>query len=154
MLPSGSGGDSGGGRRGCRMELPEGLPMGILRDSQPPPDGSGRNGSFGLPAGLPRHESAEQGPTAAATPTSTAHCRGKRRAAWERMRRSPYFRRGAQATLGTAVVMGVCSIPAVWNGVSLDPIMANPAIILVRTWLGCLVGGAATAGASKGRAVE
>lgn len=119
MPPGASGGGGGSGA--------------APKPAEPEPDDL----AAGLPPGEARQESAEPLPGRAAAPPlqaqgSLLRRRARRRGgAWQRVRRSPYFRRGLQCSAGTALVMAVASIPAVWGGLSLDPALANPSIILV-----------------------
>ena len=86
--------------------------------------------------GLPEGKAAckpgqEEGGVAAASPPAGGAA-ARRAQAGKRLLGSPAFRRGAQTAVGTAIVMAICSPPAVFNALSLDPIMSNPSLILVR----------------------
>lgn len=101
--------------------LPAGLPPGYANDVRPGANGTA--GDVAPPSLRPQHRPFDK----------------KRRVIWARLRRSPYFRRGVATALGTAAILGVCSIPAVWDALSLDPVLANCSIILVIFYMTLLV---------------
>lgn len=77
-------------------------------------------------AELPAAHDGISKPEMAQEPSST-----RRRAAWQRVLGSPYFRRGMQSSMGTAAIMALASLHPVFSALSLDPVRANTALILV-----------------------
>ena len=99
------------------LDLPEGLPPG---DAARLVSGAATSEVARSSLDLPPGDAAE--PVAA--PAAADHVwqdynapAAKRR----RLRRSPYFRRGVQCAFGTAAILAVISIPAVFDALSLDP---------------------------------
>lgn len=115
LAPRGSGTTSEVAR--SSLDLPEGLPPG---DAARLVSGAATSKVARPSLDLPPGDAAE--PVAA--PAAADHVwqdynapAAKRR----RLRRSPYFRRGVQCAFGTAAILAVISIPAVFDALSLDP---------------------------------
>lgn len=85
-------------------------------------------GSLELPDGLPSGDAIEPSSAAAAADHvwREYHAPAAKR---RRLRRSPYFRRGVQCAAGTAAILAVISVPAVYRALSLDPVLGNVFIL-------------------------
>lgn len=86
-------------------------------------------GSLELSEGLPPGDAAELAPAAAAA-ERVWHEYNAPAAKRRRLRRSPYFRRGVQCAAGTAAILAVISVPAVYDALSLDPVMGSVFILV------------------------
>lgn len=86
-------------------------------------------GSLELSEGLPPGDAAEPAPAAAAA-ERVWHEYNAPAAKRRRLRRSPYFRRGVQCAAGTAAILAVISVPAVYDALSLDPVMGSVFILV------------------------